>query len=199
MAHHVHRTPRLGTSVLINESWYYALLSSDREAGLSQLKALAERGSIMSMIYIGYAIEGQLKSNESYDDVLKWYRMAAESNFPFSVYSYSRALHKSKRFHEELQALESDSLKNYAPALNQLAELYRNGTYVYKDLKKAEILYRQSMDMGHLFARRGLASFYATGLDGIAKIPYGIFLFLTCFPAFCREYVGVGQSSERFI
>ncbi len=177
----------------------YTLLSSDRESALSQLRDLAERGSVMSMIYIGRTIGKGLKSNENHDEVLKWYEMAARSGMPYALYSYGRILQKTYRVQEAFHIFESDALSDYAPALNQLATMYRRGVVVPRDLRKAEKLYIRSAENGNLFASRGLASFYATGLGGVINIPRGIYMFLAYLPKFCREVFRAGPSSERLI
>ena len=45
MDHHVHRTPRLGTSVLISESWYKSVVMTDRIIGCPHEEGIDYEGA----------------------------------------------------------------------------------------------------------------------------------------------------------
>lgn len=148
-------------------------LSTDPSVGVSELMSLADQGSIMSMIYLGWAFyTGQfvpmdLKKAED------WYQKAFKEHSIEAAYLLGNLYSRQKLYEKAIDFYTFASKSNYCPALYRLGRIYNDGLGVKIDKARAIILWEKADKLGHIYAKRNIAFFYITGGRGIMRIPFG--------------------------
>jgi TPR repeat protein len=131
----------------------FNLLSSDPEEALVELKALADRGSIASMLYIAHTyrkLKGDLlQSNE-------WFRRAMNAGSLLGSYELARNYREANNHSDALEVLRVGESDGYAPSIHQLGVMYWKGLGVDKDTDKARKLFERASALGHVYAKRNL-------------------------------------------
>lgn len=156
----------------------YAMLGTAPQEAIIALQALAEKGSALAPLYLGWAAQ---EGNGTVKDVLKaeyWFKIAIEREEETSAY-YLGHLYLALGRHEDSNwAFEKGSNWGHSPATYCLAMNIIDGKAESQSLERARGLLEVASNQGHAFARRALASLYMSGQFGILKIPQGLWLLL---------------------
>lgn len=172
----------------------HAALEQDWEAAMARLVALAGRGSIASMNYLGWEYASRADDNpENLAQAEMWFRQAVELGSLAAIHQLACLLEKAGRLADQVELLTSGAQRGYAPAIYKLGKLYYYGVGVEKDLARARILFEQAAAAGHVFAVRKLASMSFRRPRHLLDRPYALYLFAKVFVrlgvVLCKEGV----------
>lgn len=156
---------------------YEQLAIAPAEA-LERLKGLAERGSIMSMLYLADAYRNGMGIKVDLVQAQSWYRSAANCGSIPASYELGRVLYDLKSYAESKAAFEVGEAHKYAPSINMLGMMYLQGVGVERSISKARDLLEQASGLGNVFAKRNLAVLLMRGADGPLGFLRGVGLFL---------------------
>jgi TPR repeat protein len=131
----------------------HALLSTNPQLGLANLEALANRGSIMALLYI--ANEWRLKGKENYPTAQKWYRLAYEKMSATALWYLALIYYDQNDYNAAEEILKDGVSKKDGPSMYWLADLY----LAHYQGKRHEVkaLLEHANAMGHLRAKSRLA------------------------------------------
>lgn len=132
------------------------------------LERLADRGSPMSMVYLGHAHEVGKGLPIDNNEAEKWYRHAAESGSVFAYYCLGRLFLREKRYDDARTAFELAEADGDAPSIYYLGEIYRRGWGVERDLERAKKYFTRAAANGHLVSRGALAVMREREKSGIS-------------------------------
>jgi hypothetical protein len=133
------------------------LLTVDAASALPRLMALAERGSTMSMIYIGDSYRCGRGTNVDLEKAENWYRQAADEGSVLGHYDLASLYLTTQRIHQAKGSFEFGARRGYPPALNQLGRMFLSGVGAEKNLEKARAYLERASAAGHIPGKAGLA------------------------------------------
>tara|TARA_B100001123_G_scaffold411859_1_gene508482 strand:- start:582 stop:1436 length:855 start_codon:yes stop_codon:yes gene_type:complete len=134
---------------------YYASIPKDITKAKLYLSKAADQGSDLSNALLGIiyrkeateekdidkAIQYLSKTKDKYYDVLGEYGLALHQKFRWgSIDSLDKSYSE-----EMIMSLNGAALKGYIPAINALHQLYKEGSFVTKDLKVSEIFRKEAL------------------------------------------------------
>mgnify|MGYP003576990020 CR=1 FL=1 len=164
------------------------------------LEYLAESGSPMGMIFLGYAYRAGTGVVKDPAQAERWYRRAADMGSVLGLYELGRLYIEQVRYDEAKEAFRFASAAGYAPATYHLGRMYWFGFGVEKDIRRAKTLWEDASANGHVFAERHLATLFIQTRLNTAEWLWGIFLigrsFVGLFTALCSE--GFGSDRLRY-
>jgi TPR repeat protein len=158
---------------------YDCLQSEPNPKVIKLLEDLANRGSLMSMIYIAWAYEKGNGVLTDEDQVIAWYRRAINSGSDLATYYLGHFYLKRKNYIQAKEVFNIGALKDYSPAIYCLGCMYLEGTGCEKNQVEALNLFKKASKQGHVFAKRSLAGMYLSGKYGLVNIINGLFLFFS--------------------
>ena len=141
----------------------HGLLESDSKQALMDLKALADRGSLMSMLYIANAYSKGKGTAVDMQQAESWYRRAMNAGSVLGSYELGRIHYERKDYSKAEESFNVGAGQNYAPSLHMLGLMFLSGAGVKKDLSKAKQLLENATALGHVFAKRNLGSLLMAG------------------------------------
>jgi TPR repeat protein len=159
----------------------HGLLATDGTQALIELKALADRGSTMSMVYLAHAYRTGIGTGIDLRQAEDWYGRAAKRGSTLASYELGRVCLELKRYADAKEAFNVGTAKSYAPSMHMLGMMYFKGSGVDSDLSKARDLLERSAALGHVFAKRNLAMLLIKGRFGLLQVPRGLWLLLSGF------------------
>jgi TPR repeat protein len=157
----------------------YSLRSTDPAQSLAELRALADRGSLASMVYLAEAYTKGLGTSVDLLQAEEWYKRAAQGGSVLASYHLGRSYLAKNDYLNAMKAFESGALAGYMPSTRQLGGLYLRGTGVERDLNKAREFFERASASGNVFAKRDLAYLLIRGHFGFLQILRGAGLFFT--------------------
>ena len=150
------------------------LMQSDPTAAVERLRALADRGSLVSMYLLGACFGSGKGVERSEVEAERWFREAGRAGSIEGSYRLALTLYLQGRFEEASSELEKLVTIGFTPAMNKLAKMYSRGQGVDRDLKRAKALWEAASARGHLFARRNLGALLVSGRYGLRRVPEGL-------------------------
>lgn len=174
------------------------VFDSDPAQALPQLTYLAERGSPISMLYIGHAYRDGTGVAKDAVQTEEWYRRAADKGSILGLYHLGRLYIEQRRYEEAKQAFRFAAAAGYTPAVHHLGRMYFFGLGVEKDIRKATTLLGDASASGNVIATRLLGHVLIRTHLSVAELLRGILLtgraFVDFFVVLCFE----GPNSDRF-
>jgi TPR repeat protein len=155
----------------------HALLATDPAKALVELKALADRGSVMSMLYIAHAVRNGAGTQVDLPLAEEWYRRAASRGCLSASYEVGRVCLDMQDYPKAVEAFRNGAAKNYPPSLHFLGMMYLKGQGVQKDVSRARALFEQAVSRGNVFAKRSLGVLLMRGGFGLFAVARGVWLF----------------------
>ncbi len=155
----------------------YALLSTDPERALEEFRALADKGSLWSVYYIGYAHESGLGTPKHIEKARECYDLASRAGSAYAPFRLGR-LHWLERDYDKaaehfaLGASRDDPRSMYWLAILCLRENTSDS------VRRAIDLLKRAFALGHLQSGRKLGKLLMSGRFGILNAARGFFLFL---------------------
>jgi TPR repeat protein len=153
------------------------LLASNPIEALKKLRLLAERGSRMSMVYLGDAHEKGIGTKPSLLQAQIWYERAAQGGSVFGSYKLGRYYFKLKNYEKAAEALKIGASREYMPCIIQLGRMHLRGQGVEKDIGKALDCLERASKHNYAFAKHDLAALLIRGVRGPAQRLRGILLY----------------------
>lgn len=154
----------------------WSIRTSSPQAALTQLTALAGRGSVMAMVYIGGMYLNGIGVASSITDAEAWYSRAADAGSAFAYFQLGAIRSKRREFSKAAEACRVGAELGYAPCMYRLATMYQDGVGVPKDLQKARDLLEAAVAQGHIYARVRLGGILTRGNFGVLQRVRGIWL-----------------------
>jgi TPR repeat protein len=160
--------------VRLNEA--YGLLEANPGRAIAELQSLAESGSVLSMIYLGWIY--QTDNNIDMKKAESWLRRACDKGSKLAIYYLGHLYLKQREYEKAREIFMYGDSNDYAPATYCLAEMYIDGSGAKKQLEKARELLEKATSLGHVFAKRSLARLLMSGRFGFFNMFRGFFLLL---------------------
>ena len=155
----------------------YALLQADPgPVAITQLKRLAEHGSLMSMIYLAWVHKSGIGVVPDITQAEYWYRQAASGGSNLALYYLGHLYLDNKQYGKAEEVFSAGAELEYSPTIFCLGQMYLDGSGVPKDSNKALLLFKKAAGRGHVFAMRSLAAMYLSGRYGVGNIFKGLVL-----------------------
>lgn len=150
-----------------------ALVPIDFSQAQARLEELANRGSVMAMLYLGFALSkrGQMEQAK------RWYRLAYEKGSSTALFSLATLEYHGGRLAEAQKLWEEGASRNDAPSMFWLASIYLNSSKTDR-LESARKLLERADHHGQVRATHLLAKLLLTGKYGIENVPKGLLLFI---------------------
>jgi TPR repeat protein len=157
----------------------HGLLTTDPARALTDLKSLADRGSVMSMVYIADAYKNGIGTRVDLSQAREWYTRAGDLGSLLSIYELGRLCLDLKQYSDAKYAFERGAARGHMPSMNMLGKMYYNGLAGEKNFAKSRELFEKSAAMGHVFAKRNLGVLLLKGGFGPTQALRGVWLFLS--------------------
>ena len=175
----------------------HRLLKTEPARGLIEVWALANNGSVMSMIYMAEACSLGNGTKIDLPEAEKWYRRAANTGSLLAYYSLGRLYFKLQRYDEAREAFSAAAAKDYTPAVHFLGRMYASGKGGEKDLVKAQQLLEHASKNGSVLAKGVLAYLFTHGHLGPRKWLRGMWLYLGVWVDLFVVVATEGRTSDR--
>jgi TPR repeat protein len=156
------------------------LLQSNPRDGLSLLKALAERGSLMSLLYLGEAYRKGEGLDTDLEKAETWFRRGADTGSAIASFHLAMFYREVNRYPDAISEFSKHS-DIFPASAYRLGRMYQNGEGTNVDMGKTVELWEQASGLGHVYAKRNVAFLLMSGRRGFHKIPAGISLLFEAF------------------
>ena len=176
----------------------HELLRDDPEQAMTRFSALANSGSPMSLVYIGYIHEEGLGVEKSVSRAEEFYRRAYERGsisgaFRLGGLSWKREDYKRAEEYFSFGAEKNDPRSMYWLACSHLRIIDDQDR-----LERAARLLERASSLGHLQSTRKLGKIFMRGHFGIAKFFHGLRLYISV--AFLAARLAVDNpANERLL
>ena len=170
----------------------HALMATAPKQALIELKALASRGSLMSMLYIASAYKEGKGTEVNISQAEEWYKRAGDGGVSLASYKLGRLYLEEKDYSRAKEVFMLGASQDYMPSLNMLGIMYRDGEGVEKNIDKAKDFFERASALGHVFSKRNLGALLLSGHFGTFKILRGLYLFIGAL----RDLVVVGRADS---
>src|SRR6266567_5105522 len=158
----------------------YQLLSIDASQGLAELKALANRGSAMGMLYLGYAYGEKLGANIDYAEAVRWYKSAYDKGSFTALISLGMIYFDKIIDHRESERLFFEGASNGdGQSMYWLGRIYLLDASNKTKLDRVRTLWEDAAARGQVLAKYGLGLLFVKGRYGLKNIPKGFWLCAT--------------------
>jgi len=154
----------------------HKLLATDPPRAIDELKGLAEQGSALAPLYLGWACQ---KGNEVPQDLAQaedWFTVALNRGNIVSTYYLGRLYSNVGRHAEASAVFEQGAKLGYLPSIFCLAMNVLEGKAGPSNIDRAKQLLQTAAGQGHVFAQRTLATLYLSGRFGLNNAVYGLWL-----------------------
>ncbi len=160
---------------------------SDPDATIAKLRSLADKGSALSMFYLGeYYTYGWQGVSRDWELAQKWLKKGASKGSIAALYLLARHYEAAEQYQDARNAYEALAEREYSPALYALGFEHYKGAWLEKDIQKAIAYLKEAKDLGHFFAARELSHIYRTEDLGFTKRLRGWFIPMRIVVPFVR-------------
>ncbi|HEY4113579.1 MAG TPA: tetratricopeptide repeat protein [Rhizomicrobium sp.] len=169
----------------------------DPERALQELKWLASRGSVMSMIYIGEAYARGRGLKVDLEEAIRWYKQAAEMGSALAQHLLGRAYLKQKRTEQALESFRHAAAQDYPPSIYFLGRMNCWGMGVPRNIEEGTRLFERAMALGNSPAKGALATILLVYHDGVFDRLRGVWLRISASAQFVFVWFTEGLTSEK--
>src|SRR5436190_5918582 len=120
-------------------------LDREPERALQELKWLASRGSVMSLIYIGETYARGRGVKVDLEEAMSWYKQAAETGSALAQHLLGRAYFKQRKMEEALACFRRAAAQDYAPPIYFLGRMNCWGTGMPRNIEEGTRLFERAM------------------------------------------------------
>lgn len=152
------------------------LQRTDPIKALAELRGLSERGSLTSMIHVGWSYEKGIGTAIDLNQAEYWYKRASHSGSSHASYRLGLLYHEEGRFSEAIEEFNLGVSQDYMPCIYRLGLMYLKGNGVSVNLDKARALFETASRLGHVYAKRSLATVLLYGGFGPIQMLRGLWL-----------------------
>ncbi len=143
------------------------LIGSNSAEALKLLNILADKGSALSMVYIGDTHANGRGVERNIDLGIQWYQRSAESGSIEGAFRLSRHLWYKNKYKESIEILKKIAVSGFSPAAYILGSTYFNGDNVEKNNIEAVKYWKLAECNGHILAKRSHSIYLRSGEEGI--------------------------------
>lgn len=156
----------------------HSLLKTNPQQAVQELETLAEMGSAMAPLYLGWSYHNGDDLPKSNEKAEYWLKQSLARGELLASYYLGHFYSSLERYAEANIAYEQGSEAGYLPSTYCLAMNLLEGRPEPKNMDIAKQLLENAANRGHAFAMRALATLYLSGRCGNMKIAYGVWLWL---------------------
>jgi len=102
----------------------YKKLECDPAQAISTMTGMAERGSLMSMLYLGYAYRNGTGVSLDTGCAERWFKRAAEAGFTRAYYELGRMYLDASEYSRARAELETAAARGFVPAVHFLGRMH---------------------------------------------------------------------------
>lgn len=157
----------------------HSLLATNAFEAVRELQALAEAQSTLAPLYLGWAYQHGDGVIQDTAQAEHWFKVALARGDATASYYLGHLYGKLSLHLKASDAFEMGSELGYMPSTYCLAMNIREGKGRPIDMDRVVQLLTTASTMGHVFARRSLATLYLSGKFGSVKYIYGMWLFMS--------------------
>jgi TPR repeat protein len=157
---------------------YDLITRKDYVAAIARLRTIAEKGSRLASVYLGWLHEEGLGARQDLLCARKWYERAATRGSSIAQFQLAQVCRKQGLLEEAVKWLSAAASADYLPAIYWLGTMYERGEGCTKDQKKAEAYFEKAYERGHIFAKRDLARRSLTRNGGKFGILRGLRMYI---------------------
>jgi TPR repeat protein len=150
------------------------LAESDPAESFRQFLALAERGSVWSMVSVASLFERGTGTEPDLAQAEKWYLRAYEAGSDYGLIRLGHLYQRLQQYEKAQGVFRTGVVRGFVPAMLRLASSYWNSPDWRQRRDEILALLEAGSAAGDLSARRSLASAMARGWFGLRRIPKGI-------------------------
>ena len=155
----------------------YALLRTDPPRALVELEELANRGSVVSMLYLG-----ETYAKEPYVDRIKsekWYKSAYHGGSATGLFALGALYYREGKYAEAEKTFADGVAKSDPVSMYWLASVYVVDARHRGKSTEIRTLLEKSATLGHIRAKHDLSLFLMKGRYGKRDVLKGIWLYIT--------------------
>jgi TPR repeat protein len=156
----------------------HGLLATDPQRAITKLTDLAERGSLMSMVYLAEACKSGAGTSVDAERAEEWYERAARGGSVLATYHLGRIYLNRMDFPRAEEAFRAGENKGYMPSAHQLGRMLAGGIGVPKNVNAGREHLERASRGGYVFAKRDLALLLLSGQFGVLAALRGAWLFM---------------------
>jgi TPR repeat protein len=175
-----------------------SMLRSQPMLAIQQFRALAERGSLLSMLELGRAYASGIGTPIDVSQAEMWFGKVAQLGSIRAHWYLGRLLMRQRKYQEAKDALSFSAARGYAPALFDIGRLYLHGWGVERDRLKAQNYFERSADAGNVFAKTRLAGLLLRSGKGFSAKLKGVALVFSAYRDLLVAMFSGKLESERF-
>jgi TPR repeat protein len=164
---------------------------------LQEFRLLAEQGSLMSMVYIGWAYGRGEGVEKDLSQAKAWIKRAADLGSPVAQYLLGQLYAKLGETDKAGDLFRLAAEKDYAPALYMLGLLHFTGKGAAKDIAQCIALMERAVALGNPQAKTFLAHHLLTNQPDFRSFWRGMWLGLSARLEFFYIRLTEGPRSER--
>jgi TPR repeat protein len=169
------------------------------QQGIVELRVLAEKGSLLSMLELGRAYALGIGTSADPVEAERWFRQVTKIGSARAHHRLGRLYLRLKRYDDAKRAFDFAAARNYTPSVHDLGKMYFLGLGVEKNLDKARRYLEQAATGGSVFGKRLLARLLMEDASSFQTRVRGFWLFcgalLDLVVVLCTE----GPKSARLI
>lgn len=156
----------------------YGLMATDPARAVAKLTELAERGSLMSVVYLAESYKKGIGVNVDVEKADELYNRAAKGGSVVALHHIGRDYLEKSQFSKAEEAFKISADKGYLPSVGQLGKMYAKGIGVPEDLNKGREYLERASSAGYVYAKGELARLLMRGKFGNLARIRGAALFL---------------------
>jgi TPR repeat protein len=175
----------------------YRDLSSAPERAISAFTALANNGSPMAMLYLGYALRSGIGVAPDALRAEFWYRRAADLGITRARYHLGRLYLDARRYADAHVEFERSASDGFAPSLHFLGRIYYFGFGLTVDKQKGRMFLHSAAQGGCVFAKALLAHDLIHEIGGLGATARGLLMKFSCYVRLIGILWVDGMSSDQ--
>jgi TPR repeat protein len=163
-----------------------AAFQADPKEGEAQLRALAEKGSALSMVKLGhmYAHRSPDMGGPDSESAERWYRSALHAGSQIATYNLGSFYLRQKDYVQAQEVFELGTEMGYGPSAFNLGRMYLFGLGVDKDYDRAFALYQRAAALGNLWGKLSVATMTVTLGKGMPRKIKGLLMLVVAATQF---------------
>lgn len=147
---------------------------TDQSKALNMFEQLAERGSLQSMIQLGFVYSRRDKGFWDPGRAEYWLSRARDAGSVYGSYYLGLLYRSEKNYDNAIQEFRRGVEEGFTPAMVRLGDMYLKGDGVEVDIATARDLLDRAATLGHVHGRALLANMMVSGKLGIKSALKGL-------------------------
>jgi len=152
------------------------LLRTAPEQAIAELQALAQNGSVLSMVYLGHAFRNGTGTAVDLQKSDEWYRLATERGSALAPGILGAYYYDTGQYSLAETYFKISAERNYLPAVFRIGKFYLDAPTGDRQLVKARDYLEQATAGGHVVAKRVLGGLLIQGNFGLSQRLRGAWL-----------------------